>query len=76
MVNEFRVQSSTFDAGYGLGQGAVTYNMASGTNQLHADAFYILRNQLFDSDGFFPTYFRPDGSPAPPSTSRTTMGLP
>lgn len=66
MVNEFRVNSSTFDAAYGLGQGAVTYNMASGTNQLHGDGFYILRNQLFDSDGFFPTYFRPDGSPAPP----------
>lgn len=75
MVNEFRVQSSTFDAGYGLGQGAVTYNMATGTNQLHADAFYILRNQLFDSDGFFPTYFRPDGSPAPPVDQQNDYGF-
>src|ERR1700722_1163096 len=75
MVNEFRVQSSTFDAGYGLGQGAVTYNMANGTNQLHADAFYILRNQLFDSDGFFPTYFRPDGDPAPPIDQQNDYGF-
>ncbi len=75
MVNEFRVNSSTFNATYGLGQGAVTYNMASGTNQLHADAFYILRNQLFDSDGFFPTYFRPDGSPAPPIDQQNDYGF-
>ena len=47
MVNEFRVVSSTFDARYGIGMGAVTYNMASGTNRLHGDAFEILRNQFF-----------------------------
>jgi hypothetical protein len=75
MVNEFRVNSSTFNATYGLGQGAVTYSMASGINQLHADAFYILRNQLFDSDGFFPTYFRPDGSPAPPTDQQNDYGF-
>ncbi len=75
MVNEFRVNSSTFDATYGLGQGAVTFNMASGTNLLHGDGFYILRNQLFDSDGFFPTYFRPDGNPAPPVDQQHDYGF-
>ena len=75
MVNEFRVNSSTFDARYGLGQGAVTYNMASGTNQLHGDAFDILRNQLFDSDGFFPTNFRPDGHPTPPVDQQNNYGF-
>jgi len=75
MVNEFRVNSSTFEASYGLGQGAVTYNMASGTNTLHADGFYILRNQLFDSDGFFPTYFRADGDPAPPIDQQNDRGF-
>lgn len=49
-VNEFRVNTSTFNAAYGLGQGAVTFSMASGTNNLHGDAFEIVRNQLFDSD--------------------------
>jgi len=75
MVNEFRVNSSTFDARYGLGQGAVTYNMASGTNHLHGDAFDILRNQLFDSDGFFPTRFSPDGHPAPPIDQQNDYGF-
>ena len=27
LVNEFKVQRSTFSAQYGIGQGAVTYNM-------------------------------------------------
>ncbi|MHB1936662.1 MAG: outer membrane beta-barrel protein [Acidobacteriaceae bacterium] len=75
MVNEFRVNSSTFDSRYGLGQGAVTYNMASGTNQLHGDAFEILRNQLFDSDGFFPTHFSSDGHPAPPVDQQNDYGF-
>lgn len=75
MVNEFRVNSSTFEAQYGVGQGAVTYNMASGTNRLHGDGFYILRNQLFDSDGFFPTYFSKDGSPAPPIDQQADYGF-
>ncbi len=75
MVNEFRINSSTFDARYGLGQGAVTYNMASGTNQLHGDAFDILRNQLFDSVGFFPINFRPDGHPAPPVNQQNNYGF-
>jgi len=74
MVNEFRVNSSTFEALYGVGQGAVTYNMASGTNRLHGDGFYILRNQLFDSDGFFPTYFH-NGSPAPPIDQQADYGF-
>ena len=74
-VSEFRVDSSTFDPQFGLGQGAVTFNMASGTNDLHGDAFEILRNQLFDSDGFFPVRFGPDGNRSRRSTSRTTMDL-
>lgn len=75
MVNEFRVDTSTFSAQFGLAQAAVTYNMASGTNQLHADGFDILRNQLFDSDGFFPTNFSPDGHPAPPVDQQNDYGF-
>ena len=74
-ISEFRVNSSTFDARYGLGQGAVTYNMASGTNDLHGDAFEILRNQLFDSAGFFPTHFGPKGDPAPPIDQQNNYGF-
>jgi Carboxypeptidase regulatory-like domain len=53
MVKEFRVQTSTFSAQYGLAQGAVNYQTASGTNQFHGDAFEINRNSSFDSQGFF-----------------------
>lgn len=74
-VSEFRVNSSTFDAQYGIGQGAVTFNMASGTNDLHGDAFEILRNQLFDSDGFFPTRFSPAGKPEPPIDQQNDYGF-
>ncbi len=53
LINEFRVERSTFSAKYGLAQGAVTYQTASGTNALHGDAFYINRNEYFDARGFF-----------------------
>ena len=53
MVQEFRVERSTFSAQFGLGQGAITYQMASGTNQYHGSLFEINRNSFFDSVGFF-----------------------
>jgi hypothetical protein len=53
MVQEFRVERSTFAAQFGLGQGALTYQMASGTNKYHGDLFEINRNSMFDSVGFF-----------------------
>lgn len=53
LINEFRVERSTFSAKYGLAQGAVTYQTASGTNHYHGDAFYITRNQYFDARGYF-----------------------
>jgi hypothetical protein len=74
-VNEFRVNSSTFNAQYGLGQGSVTFNMASGTNDLHGDAFEILRNQTFDSVGFFPTNFGAEGKPIPPVDQQNDYGF-
>lgn len=74
-VSEFRVNSSTFDAQYGIGQGAVTFNMASGTNDLHGDAFEILRNQLFDSAGFFPTRFSPTGKAEAPINQQNNYGF-
>ncbi len=53
MVKEFRVERSTFSAQFGLGQGALTYQMAGGTNLYHGDLFEINRNSFFDSVGFF-----------------------
>ena len=74
-VSEFRVDSSTFDPQFGLGQGAVTFNMASGTNNLHGDAFEILRNQLFDSAGFFPVRFGSNGKPEAPINQQNNYGF-
>lgn len=74
-VNEFRVNTSTFNAQYGLGQGAVTFSMASGTNTLHGDAFEILRNQLFDSAGFFPTRFSRSGKAEAPINQQNNYGF-
>ncbi|HVW76228.1 MAG TPA: TonB-dependent receptor [Alloacidobacterium sp.] len=53
MVDEFRVERTTFAAQFGLGQGVLTYQMASGTNKYHGDLFEINRNSFFDSVGFF-----------------------
>jgi hypothetical protein len=75
MVNEFRVERATFSAQYGLGQGALTYNMASGGNQFHGDAFEINRNSMFDSDGFFPSNFNAQGKPIPPVDHQNDYGF-
>ncbi len=55
LVNQFRVERSTFSAQYGLAQGAVTYQTASGGNTYHGDAFYINRNEFYDARGYFNT---------------------
>ena len=75
LVNEFKIQRSTFSAQYGIGQAAVTYNMASGTNRLHGDAFEINRNSFFDSDGFAPSNFAADGKPRPPVNHENNFGF-
>lgn len=74
MVDEFRVIRSAFSAQYGLAQGAVSYNMRTGTNNLHGDAFLIDRNSVFDSDGFFATNFDSAGKPIPPTDQETDWG--
>jgi hypothetical protein len=76
-VSEFRVNTSTFSAQYGLGQGAVTYQMASGTNQFHGDGFEILRNQYLDSPYFAPfaTTFGSNGKPIPPVDQQNNYGF-
>ncbi|MDQ2844321.1 MAG: TonB-dependent receptor [Acidobacteriota bacterium] len=53
LVNEFNVLRSSFSAQYGLAQGVVTYQTASGTNQFHGDGFEIIRNNYFDARGAY-----------------------
>ena len=52
-VNEFNVLRNSFSAQYGLAQGVVTYQTASGTNQFHGDVFEIVRNNYFDARGAY-----------------------
>jgi len=54
MVDEIQVLTSNFSAQYGLTQGVASYQFASGTNQLHGDAFEIVRNTVLDAAGVNP----------------------
>jgi hypothetical protein len=74
MVQEFRVERSTFSAQYGLGQGALTYQMASGTNRYHGDLFEINRNSFFDSEGFFNNKYH-TSNPGVPSDHENNYGF-
>jgi len=53
LVAEGDVLRSSFSAQYGLAQGVVTWQLASGTNQFHGDGFEILRNNYFDARGAY-----------------------
>ena len=74
MVDQFRVIRNAVSARYGMVQGAVDYNMRSGTNKLHGDAFFIDRNSVFDSAGFFPSHFNSTGTPIAPVDQETDWG--
>jgi hypothetical protein len=74
MVDQFRVIRNAFSARYGMVQGAVDYNMRSGTNKLHGDGFFIDRNSVFDSAGFFPSRFNSAGKPIAPVDVETDWG--
>jgi hypothetical protein len=74
LVEESKVERSTFSAQFGLGQGALTYQMKSGTNQYHGELFEINRNSLFDSVGFFngPAW---GGKSTPPTDHENNYGF-
>lgn len=74
MVDEFRMLRSAFSSRYGMTQGAVAYNMRSGTNKLHGDAFGINRNNAFDSAGFFPSKFNKAGKAVAPIDREINWG--
>ena len=74
MVQEFRVERSTFSAQFGLGQGALTYQMASGTNQYHGDLFEINRNSFFDSAGYFNNKYH-TAAPGVPTDHENNYGF-
>lgn len=53
-IQEFKVQTSLYDAQYGRGAGAnVDVETRSGTAGLHGDAYYFGRNEALDANNFF-----------------------
>ena len=53
-IEEFRVQTANFDAGYGRGTGAnVDLVSKSGTNSFHGSAWEFVRNNVFNANDFF-----------------------
>jgi hypothetical protein len=53
-IQEFKIQTSLFDAGYGRNVGANTNVVTkSGTNDFHGDAFEFFRNTVLDANEFF-----------------------
>lgn len=53
-VQEFSVQTNSFDTQYGTNAGAVVNVVTkSGTNQWHGDAFEFVRNREFNARNFF-----------------------
>ncbi|HVZ60736.1 MAG TPA: carboxypeptidase-like regulatory domain-containing protein, partial [Terriglobales bacterium] len=53
-IQEFKIQTSQFDAGYGRNPGAnVNVVTKSGTNQYHGTAFEFFRNTALNANDFF-----------------------
>ncbi len=62
-IQEFKVQTSLYDASYGRGAGAnVNVVTKSGTDQIHGDAFEFVRNNIFNANDFF---LKAQGAPRP-----------
>ena len=53
-IQEFKIQTSMFDAGYGRNSGAsVNVVTKSGTNQFHGTVFEFFRNSVLNANDFF-----------------------
>jgi hypothetical protein len=63
-IQEFKVQTSLYDASYGRGGGGnVNVVTKSGSDQLHGALFEFLRNDIFNANDFF---LNRNGVPRPP----------
>ena len=59
-LQEFSVQTNSFDAQYGSNAGAVVNVITkSGTNRWHGDAFEFVRNRVFNARNYFATTIDP-----------------
>ena len=56
-IQEFKIQTSTYDAGYGRNPGAnVNVVTKSGTNDFHGTAFEFFRNTALNANDWFNKY--------------------
>ncbi|MCS7023221.1 MAG: carboxypeptidase regulatory-like domain-containing protein [Bryobacteraceae bacterium] len=60
IIQEFKVQSSTFSADAGRQAAIVSVITKSGTNEFHGNLFHFLRNRVFDARNFFSPQSRPE----------------
>ncbi len=64
-IQEFKIQTSLYDAGYGRNPGAnVNVVTKSGTNQFHGTAFEFFRNTVLNANDFFRKISPPVGGVA------------
>jgi hypothetical protein len=62
-IEEFRIQTTMYDAGYGRDAGAnVEVVTKSGTNQFHGAVWEFFRNDIFNANNFF---LNQEGDPRP-----------
>ena len=69
-VGEFKVITLNPPAEFGrTGQGITTFNLKSGSNELHGSVFEYFRNEVLDANGFFANLAPPD-----PKTGKAPRG--
>ena len=75
-LQEFKVQTSTFDASYGRNPGAnVNVVTKSGSNELHGTGFYFLRDTSLNANPFFFNRDRRDTDPEKPILDQHQYGF-
>ena len=75
-LQEFKVQTSTFDASYGRNPGAnVNVVTKSGTNDVHGTAFYFLRDTSLNAKPFFYDQTKSESAPERPVLDQHQYGF-
>jgi hypothetical protein len=75
-IQEFKVQTSTFDASYGRNPGGnVNVVTKSGSNELHGSAFEFLRNTSLNANPFFYNRDNPNSATTKPILNQNQFGF-